>query len=101
MYHNIIVANRTRTEIIAQILEIAKDATQKTRIMYGAYMSYSQAQEYLSILIGQGLIRHIREENKYKTTKKGMEFLKAVEKVNEIRSIAYGDGSQSKEMLKN
>ena len=77
---------RTRIEIGAQILEIAKDGAIKTRIMYGAYMSWNQLKEYLSALAEDGLIEFIREEQKYKTTKKGIEYLKTLDKLSGMTS---------------
>jgi len=41
---------RSRTDIIAQILEGATQGSTKTRLMYGAYISYAQVQEYLAFL---------------------------------------------------
>ena len=77
---------RTRIEIGAQILEIAKDGAIKTRIMYGAYMSWNQLKEYLSLLAKDGLIQYIRQEQKYKTTKKGIEYLKILDKLSGMTS---------------
>jgi predicted transcriptional regulator len=77
---------RTRIEIGAQILEIAKDGAIKTRIMYGAYMSWNQLKEYLSALAEDGLIEYIREEQKYKTTEKGIEYLKTIDKLSGMTS---------------
>ena len=80
------MVNRTRIEITAQILDIAKEGAIKTRIMYGAYMSWNQLKEYLSILTEDGLLEHIKEEQKYKTTKKGMDYLKTMDELNGMTS---------------
>lgn len=69
---------RSRTEIISEILELAKDSgSSKTRIMYGAYLSYSQLKEYLDVLLYNGMLSHNKGTNKYHTTQKGTDFLKA------------------------
>ena len=45
------MGNRSRTEIVAMILDAANGGTTKTKIMYFAFLSYDQLKEYLSILI--------------------------------------------------
>ena len=66
---------RSRTEIASRILESAAEGTTKTRIMYKAFLSYSQLQEYLSVLEENGLLAHDKGEQLYKTTEKGKRFL--------------------------
>ena len=46
------MGNRSRTEIVAMILDAANGGETKTKIMYFAFLSYNQVKEYLSILIG-------------------------------------------------
>ncbi len=72
------VKYRSRTEIVSEILELAKgDGVSKTRIMYGAYLSFSQLKEYLNLLLYNGMLVHNKANNKYRTTQKGLDFLKA------------------------
>ena len=68
---------RTRTEIISNILEIANrgNGITKTKIMYGAFLSYSQMKEYLMILTDNGLISYDLDTRTLKTTDKGHRFL--------------------------
>jgi predicted transcriptional regulator len=73
---------RSRTDIIAQILEVALEGVTKTRIMYGAYLSYQQLEEYVGVLVQNGLLEHIPEERTFVTTLKGREFLKSYEHLN-------------------
>ena len=75
---------RSRTDICSQILEAANGGTTKTRIMYNAYLSYAQLKEYLSVLTENGLLEYQDGEKKYKTTEKGLQFLKAYEHMNEM-----------------
>ena len=42
---------RSRTEIVAMILDAANGGTTKTKIMYNACLSYNQLKEYLTMLI--------------------------------------------------
>jgi predicted transcriptional regulator len=68
---------RSRTDIVSQILDAANGGSTKTRIMYKAYLSYAQLKEYLSILVENGLLEYQDAEEKYRTTEKGMKFIKA------------------------
>ncbi len=47
---------RSRTEIVANILDAANGGATKTKIMYKAFLSYTQLKEYFSILIENNLI---------------------------------------------
>ena len=50
------MGNRSRTEIVRNILDAANGGISKTKIMYTAFLSYNQVQEYLSVLIENNLI---------------------------------------------
>jgi len=65
---------RNRLDIIAEILETAKDGAKKTHIMYGCNLSHSQNRKLLSHLLEIGLLDG---EDSYQTTKKGLQFLEA------------------------
>jgi predicted transcriptional regulator len=78
------MGNRSRTEIVAMILGAANGGETKTKIMYFAFLSYNQLNEYLSILIENNLIEYLDGANKFKTTEKGLFFLKMH---NEIREL--------------
>ncbi|HUG97118.1 MAG TPA: winged helix-turn-helix domain-containing protein [Nitrososphaera sp.] len=77
---------RSRTDIVATILDAANDGSTKTRIMYKAYLSYAQLKEYLSILVGNGLLEYEEGELKYKTTEKGLRFMRTYREIGEIVS---------------
>ena len=71
--------NRSRTDITAQILEVASSGpVTKSMIMYKAFLSYSQLKDYLATLVGNGLIRYVKEDNKYMTSEKGLKLMKAM-----------------------
>ena len=53
------MGNRSRTEIVENILNPANGGTSKTKIMYTAFLSYNQLNEYLSILIENNLIEYL------------------------------------------
>ncbi len=49
---------RSRTDIVATILETADGGATKTKIMYSAYLSYAQLKEYLSMLLENELLEY-------------------------------------------
>ena len=69
---------RNKIEITADILEIAKQGSRKTRIMYLGNLSFDLVQKYLTQLEELGLIR-IKHTDKgeriYNITARGEEFL--------------------------
>jgi predicted transcriptional regulator len=65
---------RSRVDIIAAMLEIAKEGSIKTRIMFGASLSFNQLKEYTTFLIELGLMER-SEVGLYRTTEKGLKFL--------------------------
>ena len=75
---------RTSTEIVAMILDAANGGTTKTKIMYKAYLSYNQLKEYLSILIENKLLEYIDRTQTFKTTEKGLYFLKMHDAIGEL-----------------
>ena len=79
---------RSRTDIVSQILEAANGGTTKTKIMYGAYLSYTQLKEYLSVLIENGLMEYQEGEQKYRTTQKGIEFLRTYDQIGQMMAVA-------------
>ena len=75
---------RSRTEIVSNILNAANGGTTKTRIMYKAFLSYTQLKEYLSVLIENSLIEYIDGTHTFKTTEKGLNFLKMHNQIGEL-----------------
>jgi len=72
---------RSRTDIVSQILEAANGSATKTKIMYKAYLSYAQLKEYLSVLVENGLLEFEKGTQTYKTTSKGLQFLKTYSQI--------------------
>jgi predicted transcriptional regulator len=70
------MGNRSRTEIVGNILDAANGGASKTKIMYTAFLSYNQLKEYLSVLIENNLIEYRDGTQTFKTTEKGLFFLK-------------------------
>jgi predicted transcriptional regulator len=79
------MGNRSRTEIVDSILDAANGGETKTKIMYFAFLSYNQLNEYLSVLIENNLIEYLDGTKTFKTTEKGLHFLKMH---NEIKKLS-------------
>jgi predicted transcriptional regulator len=72
--------------IIAEILNASRKGLTKTQIMYKAGLSFIQVVPYLSFLLELDLLEKmsINEKTIYKTTQKGVEFLKKYKEINEL-----------------
>ena len=75
---------RSRTEIVSSILDAANGRATKTKIMYKAFLSYSQLKEYLSVLIENNLLEYLEGTRTFKTTEKGLNFLKMNNEIGEL-----------------
>jgi len=77
---------RDRLHIIAEILEIAKDGSLKTQIMYRANLSFAQLNEYLGLLLELELLQQNSENEKtlFKVTEKGIEYMQNYYKIKEL-----------------
>ena len=75
---------RSRTDIVALILEAANSGITKTKIMYKAFLSYTQLKEYLATVEENGLLEYQEGEQIYKTTAKGIRFLKIYKQIEDI-----------------
>ena len=75
---------RSRTDIVTQILEAANGGATKTKIMYKAYLSYAQLKEYLSVLMENDLLEYEEGRRIYKTTIKGVRYLKTYEQIGDM-----------------
>jgi predicted transcriptional regulator len=86
------VKYRSRTEIVAMILEAANGGATKTKIMYKAFLSYAQLREYLSVLIENTLLEYLEGSQTYKTTEKGLNFLKMHNEIDELLQTSSKQG---------
>ena len=84
---------RSRTEIVSNILDAANGRATKTKIMYKAFLSYAQLKEYLSVLIENNLLEYIEGTHTYKTTEKGLNFLKMNNEIGELLQISSKNAS--------
>lgn len=85
------IRHRSGEEIVADILSVIFDGARKTRIMYGANLSYALTSKYLSKLIECGLIQHDEDAKKYVLTDIGRRYLEeyAEYKVIEEKLISH------------
>jgi len=68
---------RSMFDIIADMLNVVSGRTKKTKIMYGANLSYTLLQKYLDDMRQAGLVIYERKGRCYLITDKGREFLEA------------------------
>lgn len=79
---------RDSNEIAAQILQIANvNKVRLSKIMYDGYLSHTATKEYLGLLIEQGLIEYLDGERTFKTTDKGRNFLRIINRVQELTPL--------------
>jgi predicted transcriptional regulator len=83
--------NRSRSEIYRSILETANadEGTNRTKLMYKSYLSFSQLKEYLRTLQENGLIDYEVERRCYRITERGIRVLQLQNKMEEIAPINY------------
>lgn len=74
---------RSRSDIIALILEAANGGATKTKIMYKSYISFAQLRDYLGMLTEQGLVEYDEIGHIFKTTSKGLQVLQLQNQINE------------------
>lgn len=74
---------RDKINIIAEITEIAKHGALKTQIMYKANLSFSQLNEYLTLLKKINILEKSNQNGKevYFATHKGLEFLQKQQEI--------------------
>jgi predicted transcriptional regulator len=79
------MTGRSRLEIISQILETANGGVStKIMIMYKANLSYLQLKNYLATLRNKNLLSYDLDTHTFKTTEKGLRFLKIYNRLDNI-----------------
>ncbi len=74
---------------MASVLRLADSPMSKTRIMYGANLSFRQLKRYLGFLLDSGFLgvreeRHSKVTQLFFTTDSGFSFLEAYRRLEEI-----------------
>ena len=75
---------RSRTEIVGRILKVASQGATKTKIMYDAYLSYTQLNEYLRFLTENKMIKRNDGTEIYRLTEKGQRFYQKCREIDEM-----------------
>jgi predicted transcriptional regulator len=75
---------RGKIEIFDAMLRSIGSGSAKTRIMYKAYLSHTQLQEYLALLQKRNLIEYEEKSQRYRLTEKGIRFIDAYDQINEL-----------------
>ncbi len=71
---------RSKEELRADILRVAKLGANKTRIVYKAFLNFHIAQKHLAVLIADG--RLTKEGKRYFTTPSGLEYIAHIEAIS-------------------
>ena len=75
---------RTRADIMASILDVARRGKSGVQIMHDASLSSSQVHVYLRSLVGNRTVEHNRRTGMYRTTGKGIKFLRTYREMVKI-----------------
>ena len=78
---------RSRTEIISMILDSVTAGATKTKIMYKAFLSYTQLKEYLSLLEGNEMIIYEQGTQLYRLTDKGRKFINIYSEIGDMVAL--------------
>ena len=91
---------RDKLYIIAEILEISREGSLKTQIMYRANLSFTQLNDYLKFMLKIGFLEKVLVNGKetYKATVKGLDFLQRYSEITEL--IRGDDESNGKNGIK-
>lgn len=72
---DMLTKNRNKADVVARILEAVNgNEVIKTKILYDAFLSYSQIKEYIPLLIESDLLQFRPDNQTYKITEKGITF---------------------------
>lgn len=77
---------RSRAEIVSMILDSVSAGATKTKIMYKAYLSYTQLKEYLSYMEDNGLLTYEEGAQLYRITEKGRKVMHLYEEIGDMVS---------------
>jgi predicted transcriptional regulator len=88
---------RDKLYIIAVILEITREGTLKTQVMYQASLSFTQLNGYLEFMLRSSLLDKIPKNNKeiYRATVKGMDFLQRYREIVELLKTEENNGKNN------
>lgn len=76
--------HRSKLDIIAQILTAASEPKGKTKLMHITMISSQQVREYLTELLGKGLLSYDEVIRAFQTTTEGNEFLRLYDNIKRL-----------------
>jgi predicted transcriptional regulator len=86
--------NRSRMDIMENILRVTNEGAKKTHIMYRCNLSFRQLNAYLDLLVSIGLLKSVpprtgerSDLNMYETTKKGQAYVQAYRSLTDLLAI--------------
>lgn len=80
---------RDRMEVIKDILKVANDpnGANKTRLVYRSNLNFNRLSAFLGYLLEKEMIDKRVDENIYDITPKGREFLRQLEKTDDMLGV--------------
>jgi len=79
------------------MLQSAVRGATKTRLMYEAFLSHSQVEEYLAFLLGKKLISLAPDKKHYTPTEKGRHFLAMFYEIRDAVTVTKPQNTPPKE----
>jgi predicted transcriptional regulator len=90
---------RSKTDIISKILDTANGGgATKTKIMYQAFLSFTQVKVYARALTENNLLNYDAYTQTFKTTEKGLRFLNTYNQINDAIKISPRPRPQQKQI---
>ena len=90
---------RSRTDIVSTILQAGMNGATKTRLMYSAFLSHAQLQEYLQFLTEKKLLGFDEKTSEYKLTEQGLRFLRVYEDISKIVALEGNKTSEKTTLI--
>jgi predicted transcriptional regulator len=92
------MTQRSRIDIIGDILKAANktNGTNRSMIMYKAFLSYTQLKNYLKTPTEMDLLSYDKDTRTFKTTEKGLKFLNTYYRTDEAIKIIPSRGQQTR-----
>ncbi|TLX98594.1 MAG: hypothetical protein E6K89_00940 [Thaumarchaeota archaeon] len=82
------ISRRGRTEIMASLLEAAKEEKSRTHLMYASELDSRGLKKYLNFLISNNFVElQSRSTTRYRITAKGLEFLETHRRLESLQSV--------------
>jgi predicted transcriptional regulator len=88
---------RSRFDIVGAMLLAAVGGATKTRMMYEAFLSHTQVDEYIGFLLGKRLLSLAQDKKHYLPTEKGLRFLEMFAEIKDVVTVENGKDTPQKE----